>query len=152
MLNCCSPPSSRFAHDLRSPLLAISGYSDQLQTIIGQQTISGELQQTAEKLGNSINSFQTFLENLLTWSRIQRGMIKYQPSIVDLVQRFGRKQWWEDLDGKRGRERDDFQVHAAIRIRVTRSYIMANILVIDDIHEVHEFVKRALRPTKYLSI
>lgn len=72
------------AHDLRNPLLAVSGYSHLLQNMLTQQAMGGTLQETADKLGAAIDSLQTLLENLLTWSRLQRGMMSYQPEMVNL--------------------------------------------------------------------
>lgn len=75
---------SVLAHDLRSPFLALLGYSEilyeEFEELDNEQLkfYSGNLNKAAQNLFN-------LLENLLEWSRVQSGKINFNPQSFDLI-------------------------------------------------------------------
>lgn len=76
---------SIISHDLRSSFHVLLGYT---QLCVQKQGTSqyDTLQEDLEKLLNSAEKLYALLENLLTWSRIQRGVMEYEPEPVDLYE------------------------------------------------------------------
>ena len=74
---------SIIAHDLRSPFTALLGLTELIAQRIDHYT-QEEILQIAEELHTSAESIHALIENLLTWSRIQRGMIEYAPGAISL--------------------------------------------------------------------
>jgi signal transduction histidine kinase len=74
---------SIIAHDLRSPFssLRILINMSVEQVAHGNQE---HLEQTMQLLNTSADTLHALLENLLTWSRIQRGMMEYYPQTIDI--------------------------------------------------------------------
>lgn len=75
---------SIIAHDLRSPFNALLGYTE----LINDQfdTLSqAKLKEYLGKLQGSAERLYALLENLLTWSRIQRGIMEYSPERIELA-------------------------------------------------------------------
>ncbi|MGM0423889.1 MAG: PAS domain-containing sensor histidine kinase [Thermodesulfobacteriota bacterium] len=74
---------SIIAHDLRSP---ISGFLSltQMMSEEFQAFSQQELQSMTWELKNSAQDLHELLENLLEWSRIQRGKISYRPQFLNL--------------------------------------------------------------------
>ena len=71
---------SIIAHDLRSPFNGLIGMTEIFSEHIGKDTFSREDIKTGlESLGKSAKTVYTLLENLLTWSRLQRGVIEFFP-------------------------------------------------------------------------
>lgn len=71
------------AHDLRNPFTNLLGYTDLiLEKFDDYQT--EELKQDIRHLQHSAKHLYALLTNLLTWSRIQRGVMLYQPAAIDL--------------------------------------------------------------------
>ena len=74
---------SIIAHDLRSPFSSLRGLIR-----FTTENISGynqeKLEQILELLGESTDNLYALVENLLTWSRIQRGVIEYHPQYIDI--------------------------------------------------------------------
>ena len=74
---------SIISHDLRAPFVGLLGLTqlitDEFDTYEREQLKSIML-----KLRKSSESMYALLENLLTWSRIQRGLIEHQPLPLDL--------------------------------------------------------------------
>ncbi len=74
---------SIISHDLRSPFNVMLGYSqilDERFDDLEQERIKKDI----KKLRKSAEGLYALLENLLTWSRIQRGAIEYDPEEIDL--------------------------------------------------------------------
>jgi PAS domain S-box-containing protein len=76
---------SIIAHDLKGPFQGLLGYSQMLSTDIEHLT-KEEITDFAKSLHESANHLFKLLENLLHWSRIQRGVIDNNPENHDLIQ------------------------------------------------------------------
>jgi len=74
---------SIIAHDLRSPFSGFLGLTKMLEENIGFLE-PDELKELAKMLKDSANVTYTLLENLLEWSRIQRDVIKFEPTETNL--------------------------------------------------------------------
>jgi PAS domain S-box-containing protein len=73
---------SIISHDLRSPFTALLGYID----VLGKQVEHVSrmaLKEYIAKLSVSAERLYALLENLLTWSRLQRGAMEYVPEQFD---------------------------------------------------------------------
>ncbi len=76
---------SIIAHDLKNPFSSILGFIDLLD--INYDKWSDEKKHKIIKiLKNSSESIYNLLENLLQWSRTQRGVIDFNPEEFDLVE------------------------------------------------------------------
>ncbi len=74
---------SIIAHDLRNPLWALMQLSEFL--IEDAETMSNEdREQMIRNLGESASNAYKLLENLLEWSRMQRGYIFYNPQALNV--------------------------------------------------------------------
>ncbi len=74
---------SIISHDLRSPFNAVLGYM-QLMFEDFETYEPEQLKQNIEHVYKSAERLYALLENLLTWSRIQRGAMKCKPEEFDL--------------------------------------------------------------------
>ncbi|MFN3781717.1 MAG: sensor histidine kinase, partial [Candidatus Kapaibacteriota bacterium] len=74
---------SIIAHDLKSPFSGFLGIANLLSTDIESFT-KEELVELAKSLKESAENVYKLLENLLEWSRIQRGLIPFNPENHDL--------------------------------------------------------------------
>jgi PAS domain S-box-containing protein len=75
---------SILAHDLRGPFSAFLGLTEILAEKL-QEINQNSIQLTASSLRRSaINVFQ-LIENLLEWSRMQRGLVEYKPTTIRLA-------------------------------------------------------------------
>ncbi len=70
---------SIISHDLRSPFSSIFSFSEFLKDDINELT-KEETALFAEKIYEAAQNVFALLENLLTWSRIQSGKMKYEPA------------------------------------------------------------------------
>jgi len=75
---------SIIAHDLKSPFNAILGFSDLLMDQIDQKDYDG-IEEYAGIIQHSARRAMDLLENLLEWSRLQTGKMKFNPENIDLV-------------------------------------------------------------------
>jgi signal transduction histidine kinase len=74
---------SILAHDLRSPFSAFLGLTEILSKKL-QEINHDNIQSIANSLRHSaLNVFQ-LIENLLEWSRMQRGLVEYEPRTIQL--------------------------------------------------------------------
>ncbi len=74
---------SIISHDLRSPFSSLLGFSQILAK--DYKTLSdGDMEIIVENIHNSAKHAFSLLENLLQWSRIQTGSIKYTPTTIAL--------------------------------------------------------------------
>lgn len=69
---------SILAHDLRSPFNAFLGLTQIMEEELSTLTLD-EIRTFAVNLRKSANMLFHLLENLLQWSRMQRGLISYKP-------------------------------------------------------------------------
>lgn len=74
---------SIIAHDLRSPFSGLLGISKALADNIESLT-QEEIRDFAKALKDSIESTYKLLENLLEWSRLQRGILPFEPDYINL--------------------------------------------------------------------
>ncbi len=79
---------SILAHDLRAPLSGFMGLSQMLSQEFGQMT-KEELEETHQALNESSVQLYKLLENLLEWSQMQRGQIKYEPELINILDIMG---------------------------------------------------------------
>ena len=66
------------AHDLRSPLSSFLGLAEVMSEDINTMTMS-EIEEISKSLYLSATNLYQLLENLLEWSILQRGALKYMP-------------------------------------------------------------------------
>jgi PAS domain S-box-containing protein len=71
------------AHDLKSPFTALLGYSEMIANEYMEMT-KEELKEFAVNMNDVAKKTFTLLENLLEWSRVQTGRMKYSPENVSL--------------------------------------------------------------------
>ncbi len=76
---------SIIAHDLRSPFNVLLGYTDIISENIETYN-QEELKEDVINLQTAAKRLYNLLENLLAWSRIQRGMIEYVPELINLYE------------------------------------------------------------------
>ncbi|NLO20112.1 MAG: response regulator [Ignavibacteria bacterium] len=76
---------SIISHDLKNPLQGLRGYIDILSNSIGFLE-KDDLKEIVDSLNQSSGLIYKLVENLLHWSRIQRGKIEYIPESLSLFQ------------------------------------------------------------------
>ncbi len=76
---------SIISHDLKNPLQGLRGYIDILKNNIDYLE-KDDLNEIIDSLYISSNNIYKLVENLLHWSRIQRGKIEYIPESFSLFQ------------------------------------------------------------------
>ena len=74
---------SVIAHDLRSPFTALLGFTQMLVEDLAELG-QADVHRIALILRNTANSLYSLLENLLEWSRIQRGITSFEPTGFEL--------------------------------------------------------------------
>ncbi len=75
---------SIIAHDLRSPISGLIGLTENVVKEFSSYSLN-ELSETANALHNSSSYLNKLLNNLLDWSRINRGKIEYKPENIKLL-------------------------------------------------------------------
>jgi signal transduction histidine kinase len=76
---------SIISHDLRSPFNALLGFAQLLSDNLDRYTLE-ETRQKVDRIRLSSENLYALLENLLTWSRIQRGAMEHAPEKLVLVE------------------------------------------------------------------
>lgn len=71
---------SIIAHDLRSPFNVFLGFTQYISEGLKQMS-TDEIAELTEKMKTSAENLFSLLENLLEWSRIQRGQIIFNPAV-----------------------------------------------------------------------
>jgi len=74
---------SIIAHDLRSPFNSFLGFTRMMVEDLPTLRID-EIQKIAITMSNSATNLYRLLENLLEWSRLQRGLITFNPVMLSL--------------------------------------------------------------------
>ncbi len=82
---------SIISHDLRSPFATLVGFTELMADEQSQFTTE-EYLQYSKSLNKTAQSTFNLLENLLEWSRLQRGAIPFNPQIIDM------KKFFNDFD------------------------------------------------------
>ena len=72
---------SIISHDLRSPFQTLLGFSEMLANN-AEQYAPDKIARFARRVHTSADRLYTLLENLLTWSRLQRGAMEYEPEAL----------------------------------------------------------------------
>lgn len=75
---------SLIAHDLRSPFNSFLGFTRIMVEDLSTMTLD-EIQNIALTMKNSATNVYTLLDNLLEWSRMQRGLIGFLPETIVLL-------------------------------------------------------------------
>ncbi len=75
---------SIFAHDLRSPLNSLKGFSSLLANFADELS-KEEIKSIAHDLDKNITNSTKYLENLLTWARSQMNSIEFKPESLSLL-------------------------------------------------------------------
>jgi len=71
------------AHDLRSPLNSLKGFSNFLANYTEGMT-TAEIKKVATDLNLSVNNTLDLTNNLLAWARLQMNKIDFTPTLLDL--------------------------------------------------------------------
>ena len=74
---------SIIAHDIKNPFIAIMGLSEILETDFPSMTDDKKMEMI-KMISNSSKNLYSLLENLLKWSRSQRGTIEFKPENTEL--------------------------------------------------------------------
>ncbi len=74
---------SIISHDLRSPFNALLGFAQLLSDNLDRYTLD-ETRHKVSRIKQSSENLYALLENLLTWSRIQRGAMEHAPETLVL--------------------------------------------------------------------
>jgi two-component system sensor histidine kinase/response regulator len=74
---------SIIAHDLRAPFTGLLGFT-QIFLESFEEFSSQEIKESLSSLQKTAKTVYTLVDNLLTWSRLQRGMMEYFPQEVFL--------------------------------------------------------------------
>ncbi len=117
---------SIISHDLRSPFTVMLGYSQLLDERFDLYD-KEEIKKHIGKMRKSAEQLYALLENLLTWSRIQRGIIEYAPEDIDLSDVAD-----ENVDLFLARaEQKEIMLHSSVKVesRVHADYNMVNTIL-----------------------
>lgn len=82
---------SIIAHDLRSPFNSFINLSKIIAEEVNEMTLS-DIQRLATAMSKSASSLFELLENLLEWSRLQRGITQVQPENIDVAEKMDKLQ------------------------------------------------------------
>jgi signal transduction histidine kinase len=74
---------SIISHDLRNPFTTLLGFAQLLSENVDRYN-QDEIKQKVDRLRSSAERLYALLENLLTWSRIQRGVMEHHPETIAL--------------------------------------------------------------------
>lgn len=74
---------SIIAHDLKSPFMALLGISQMMEKDFDSMS-KEDLKEMVQTSNNSINNLYKLIENLLQWSRLQKGSIRIVPNKIKL--------------------------------------------------------------------
>ena len=75
---------SIIAHDLRGPISVFLGFTDHMVFHLDTMTLK-DIQKIAESMRNSATNLFRMLENLLDWSRVEQGLMPFNPTKVFLL-------------------------------------------------------------------
>ncbi|OQY44644.1 MAG: hypothetical protein B6242_12235 [Anaerolineaceae bacterium 4572_78] len=75
---------SILAHDLKNPFQPLLGYAEVL-AMMYEDITPAEVKEIGETMRDAAQKAYKLLEDLLTWSRLQMGRMKYQPNSLNLA-------------------------------------------------------------------
>jgi PAS domain S-box-containing protein len=78
---------SIIAHDLRAPFNGFLGFTQILVEDMNKLALS-DIKKFANSLNDSAKNLFSLLENLLTWSKVQRGSIDFNPEYLSMLSIF----------------------------------------------------------------
>jgi DNA-binding response OmpR family regulator len=76
---------SIISHDLRNPFNSLLGNAQLMSEMIDRLS-QQDIQEMSQSIHNQAKAAHRLLENLLTWSQLQRGRIEYNLGLVELYQ------------------------------------------------------------------
>ena len=76
---------SIIAHDLRGPFSSLIGLSEVVLMFLDEYS-KEDIRKNMLRIKSSSEAVSSLLENLLTWSRLQRGALTYSPEVLDMQQ------------------------------------------------------------------
>ncbi|HPI20544.1 MAG TPA: PAS domain S-box protein [Candidatus Kapabacteria bacterium] len=76
---------SIIAHDLRSPFQGFIGLTKMMTENIENISMK-DMKEFSQNMQNSANMLYRLLENLLQWSKIQRGLLDFNPESINITQ------------------------------------------------------------------
>ncbi|HCR89101.1 MAG: hypothetical protein A2W90_00695 [Bacteroidetes bacterium GWF2_42_66] len=79
---------SIISHDLRSPFASIIGLAELMDDNFADLS-TDKLHEYARSINKTAQSTYRLLENLLEWSRLQQGVIPFNPQPINLKEEFG---------------------------------------------------------------
>lgn len=74
---------SILSHDMKTPFASLIGYTDLVINHFDMFT-EAELKNAMQAVRDSSESLHKLVENILTWSQVQRGSMNYEPQMVNI--------------------------------------------------------------------
>jgi len=74
---------SIIAHDLRGPFSSLIGLSEVVLMFLDEYS-KEDIRKNMLRIRSSSEAVSALLENLLTWSRLQRGVMEYTPEVLEM--------------------------------------------------------------------
>ncbi len=74
---------SIISHDLMNPFNALMGFSDMLRDSVKKKDME-DIEQSSIAINQSSKRIFNLLQNLLVWSRVQNGTMKYSPDLLNV--------------------------------------------------------------------
>ncbi len=74
---------SIIAHDLRGPFASLIGLSEVVLMFLDEYS-KEEIRKNMLRIRTSSEAVSALLDNLLTWSRLQRGVMEYVPEVLEM--------------------------------------------------------------------
>ena len=78
---------SIISHDLKGPFQPLLGMTELLPIMVDMESHPDEISEMAMSINTSAKNVYNLLENLLSWSRMQRGHVPFEPAKLDLRNR-----------------------------------------------------------------
>lgn len=79
---------SIIAHDVRGPLSTFMLFTEMMSENLQSYDIK-EIRSMVDSMKDSASNLYKLLENLLEWTRMQRGLIRYNPEQLNIIEVFG---------------------------------------------------------------
>jgi len=128
---------SIIAHDLRGPLSSLHELTQLIEENLDSYS-PGELKEMIVFQKAAAEILYKLLENLLTWSRVQRGMIAYQPQHIDIKWLVGRAIELLKVQA----EQKQIMLHSSIQEQM---FVYADVNMVDTV--IRNLISNALKFT-----